>query len=79
MKKPNDIKRPNSNSGSLGQCLRKRERMVFQSCSIIPKGTELGKTKEGVVITAPHAFATKGVSYRKPKEVVAGTLKKQVM
>lgn len=28
MKKPNDTKRPNSRSGSLGQFLRSRERLV---------------------------------------------------
>lgn len=32
MKQPNDSKRKNSNSGSLGQFLRSRERMVHKSC-----------------------------------------------
>ena len=35
MKKPNDIKRPNSNSGSLGQTYRRRERLIHVSKSFV--------------------------------------------
>jgi len=34
MKKPNDIKRKNNNSGSLGQFLRSRGVMLHKSCDV---------------------------------------------
>lgn len=46
MKKPNDVKRPNSNSGSLGQTLRARERAVHVSARAEMREV---KNKDGVV------------------------------
>lgn len=47
MKKPNDIKRPNSNSGSLGQTYRRRERLIHVSKAFVRR--EHRDDKTGVV------------------------------
>lgn len=61
MKKPNDKKQPNNGGRSLGQLLRSRERMFFESC----RPAVSDHTDENGVITRHTYIRQTGGTYRK--------------
>lgn len=54
-------------SSSIIAACRQRERYIHISAAIIPKGTVLGKNKNGEEIVAPVNLVARGTTYRKTK------------
>ena len=63
----NPIKRPNSNSRSLGQFKRSRERMFHLSAAIIDHPAAVIARAENKPYFGPLRIAEKGTTYRKEK------------
>lgn len=61
----NPIKRPNSNSGSLGKFKRSRERMIHLSAAIIEHPAYTIAKAEGKPYYGPMRIAARGITYRK--------------